>query len=257
METSTRAVVIITGATAGIGLATARQFARAGFRVVGTGRRADRLQELAHELGEEHFRGLQFDIRQAAEVEAALTSLPDDWRTSTQVLVNNAGLARGLAPLDQGNLQDWEEMIDTNVKGLLYVSRVVAAWMRAQHRGTIINIGSTAGREVYPNGNVYCATKFAVDALTRGLRMDLMGSGVRVSAVNPGYVETEFSQIRFNGDEARAKRVYEGFRPLYAEDIAEVIYWVATTPKHMNLADVLVMPTAQASAAMVHREAQT
>ena len=246
----------VTGATAGIGRATALHLARAGFDVLVCGRRADRLAALAEEITRlgRAAHALTLDVRDAAAVQAALDALPAPWQ-QLDLLVNNAGLARGLHPIDQGLLSDWEEMIDTNLKGVLYVSRIVAGWMRAAGRGHIILVGSTAAKETYPNGNVYAATKHAIDALAKGMRMDLISAGVKVSAVHPGFVETEFSQVRFHGDADRARGVYQGFRPLSGDDVAAVITWMATAPAHVNLADVVVIPAAQASAMLTHRTA--
>ncbi len=187
-----------------------------------------------------------FDVRKLSEVEKAISSLPAEWK-KIDVLVNNAGLAAGLHSIQEGNIDDWERMIDTNVKGLLYVTRLVAPLMIERKKGHIINVGSIAGKEVYPNGNVYCATKFAVDALNKGMRMDLVQHGIKVSSINPGMAETEFSIVRFGGDEERAKNVYKGLVPLSAEDIAETIYWMASRPAHVNINELVIMPTAQAS----------
>lgn len=246
---------LVTGATAGIGKATLLALARAGWHVVGWGRRADRLAALAptvNALGVQyHYQAV--DVRSADAVTRAHQALPPEAQVP-DLLVNNAGLARGLAPLDQGLLSDWDEMIDTNVKGLLYVTRTLAPGMRSRGRGHILNIGSIAGKEVYPNGNVYVATKHAVDALTRALRIDLVGSGVRVGAIHPGMVETEFSEVRFHGDTARAQKVYQGLRALTPEDIAEVIVWVASQPERITIADVVVLSTDQASSTVVHRQ---
>lgn len=248
-------VILITGVTAGIGAATARKFASdKNALIIGTGRRNDRLAALSEEIKKIgcDFISLNFDVRSASECAAALESLPDEVK-AIDLLVNNAGLSRGLAPIDQGALEDWEEMIDANIKGVLYISRIVSGWMRARKAGHIINVGSTAGKEVYPNGNVYCATKHAVDALTKGMRMDLITDGVKVSVVHPGFVETEFSLVRFRGDEARARQTYAGFEPLAPEQVADVIYWMANAPANVNIADVLLLPAAQASAMVVDR----
>lgn len=249
METSR--IALITGATAGIGEATAFRFAEAGWRLILTGRRAERLQALRANLPTEVLT-LQFDVRDRAAVEFALAELPLEW-AAIDLLVNNAGLARGLAPVDAGDPNDWDEMLLTNVSGLAYVTRVVAAGMRQRGRGHIINVGSIAGKEAYPNGAMYCATKHAVDAFTQGLRMDLLGSGVRVGAVHPGLVNTEFSTVRFHGDAARADSVYNGMVPLTGADVAEAIYFMASAPAHVNVADLLLLPTDQASATQVYR----
>ena len=248
--------VLITGASAGIGAACARAFAGAGWRLVLTARRMERLEELTAELRSAHgteARLIDLDVRDAGAVAAAVGGLPPEW-TAVDVLVNNAGLGRGLAKLYEGDPADWDEMIDTNVKGLLYVTRAVVPGMVQRGRGHVVNIGSVAGHEVYPGGAVYCATKHAVGAITRGLRMDLLGTGVRVSTVDPGMVETEFSVVRFRGDEERAKNVYRDMTPLTADDIAAMVVWAATRPPHVNVDEIIVKPTDQASATMVHRE---
>ena len=249
-------VVFITGASAGIGRSCARAFAAEGAKILMCARRADRLKTFAAELKKEfgvsvHHFGL--DVRDRAAVEKTLAGLAKDWRV-IEVLVNNAGLSRGLAKLHEGLLSDWEEMIDTNVKGLLYVSRAVIPGMVERGSGHVINIGSIAGQEVYPGGNVYCATKFAVRALTKGLRLDLNGTAIRVSEVAPGLVETEFSIVRFHGDSERAGKVYQGLTPLSPDDIADAVVWCATRPPHINISEVVVMPTAQASTMLVHRK---
>jgi len=248
-------IVFITGATSGIGRSCVRAFAAEGARVLFCGRRPDRLKGLADEIASEfgvptHFFSL--DVRDRGAVDAALSGLPAEW-AAIDVLVNNAGLSRGLDKLHEGKIDDWEEMIDTNVKGLLYVSRAVIPGMVARGRGHIINIGSIAGHELYPGGNVYCATKFAVNALSRGLRLDLNGSPLRVTTVDPGMVETEFSLVRFHGDGGRAGKVYQGFRPLSPDDVAEAVVFCAGRPAHVNISEVIIMPTAQASPTMVHR----
>jgi NADP-dependent 3-hydroxy acid dehydrogenase YdfG len=248
-------IVFITGASSGIGRACARSFAREGARLLLAARRIERLQDLAEELKHEQrsdVYAFQLDVRDRSAVERSLRSLPKEWE-DIDVLVNNAGLSRGLDRLHEGSVEDWEEMIDTNVKGLLYVSRSVIPGMVARMTGTIINIGSIAGHEVYPRGNVYCATKHAVDALTKGLRMDLVDTPIRVCTVDPGLVETEFSVVRFRGDEARAKTVYQNFQPLTPEDVAETVVFCATRPPHVQIAEVIILPTAQASTTLVHR----
>ena len=247
--------VLITGATSGIGRATAELFARHGHRVILTGRRVERLVLLKTEFEEEIHADvlmLPFDVREQGAVQAALDNLPESWQ-NIDILVNNAGLAKGLAPIHEGNIEHWEQMIDTNVKGLLYVTRAIAPGMVARRRGHIINIGSSAGKEVYANGNVYCATKFAVDALTRAMRLDLHAHNVRVSQVSPGHVEeTEFAITRFDGDTERAK-IYNDFQPLKSSDVAEAIYWMATRPPHVNVQDVQMYASQQASATMIDR----
>jgi NADP-dependent 3-hydroxy acid dehydrogenase YdfG len=248
-------IVFITGASSGIGEACAREFASAGARLLLTARRAERLEQRVAELtelGAEAVRTAGLDVREPEAVAALVADLPDEWK-SVEVLVNNAGLSRGLDPLHEGELRDWEEMIDTNVKGLLYVDRSVVPLMVERGRGTVVHIGSIAGRQVYPGGNVYCATKHAVRALTDSLRLDLNGTGVRVCTVDPGLVETEFSVVRFRGNRDRAEAVYRGMTPLRPEDVAEVVFFVATRPPHVDLAEVLVLPTDQASAQRIHR----
>ncbi|MBP6826247.1 MAG: SDR family NAD(P)-dependent oxidoreductase [Saprospiraceae bacterium] len=247
--------VLITGATSGIGRATAEIFARNGHRVIITGRRIERLVVLKTRFEEEFHSDvlmLPFDVRDQGAVQAALDNLPESWQ-NIDILVNNAGLAKGLSPIQEGNLDHWETMIDTNVKGLLYVTRAVAPGMVARRRGHIVNLGSSAGKEVYPNGNVYCATKFAVDALTRAMRLDLHAHNIRVSQVSPGHVEeTEFAVNRFDGDAERAK-IYNDFQPLKPADIADVIWFVATRPPHVNIQDVWMFGTQQASSTVIDR----
>lgn len=248
--------VLITGATAGFGRAIAVKFAEHGYRCIITGRRKDLLKELEHELQQTfntEVLALQFDIRRLTEVEKAIGSLPDDWK-DIDVLVNNAGLAVGLNPVHEGVIDDWERMIDTNVKGLLYMTRFVAPLMVERKKGHIINIGSIAGKELYPNGNVYCGSKFAVDAITKGTRIDLLSHGIRVTQIAPGAADTEFSIVRFKGDQERASHVYDGFKPLSAEDVAQVTYWVTTMPDHVNINDLVIMPTAQANATTIVRK---
>lgn len=242
-------VALITGATSGIGRSTAIEFAKNGYDVIITGRRQERLMELKNMIAKEYLvrvLDLCFDVRDEKQVEKAIHSIPGDFKR-IDVLVNNAGLAAGLSSFQDGKLEHWEQMIDTNVKGLLYVSKHVSKILIENKNGHIINIGSIAGKEVYPNGNVYCATKHAVDALNKSMRIDLLPHGIRVSAVNPGMVETEFSVVRFDGDEARAKKVYENIVPLKPEDIAETIYWIASRPAHVNINDVIIMATVQAN----------
>jgi len=248
-------IVFITGASAGIGEAAARAFAAQGARILLCARRVERIEKLARSLESDfkvavHY--FRLDVRDQAAVDRAIAGLPAEWR-AIEVLINNAGLSRGLDKLPQGLLSDWEEMIDTNVKGLLYVTRAVLPGMIERGRGHIINIGSIAGHEVYPAGNVYCATKFAVRALSKGLRLDLSGTPIRVSEVAPGMVETEFSLVRFHGDAERAGKVYQGLTPLAPDDVAEAAVWCATRPLHVNVSEVVIMPTAQASTTLVHR----
>ena len=243
--------ILITGATSGIGEACAVLFASHGWRLILTGRRAERLEALAAALPAE-VKTLAFDVRDKAQVQAALASLPAEW-LSIDVLLNNAGLAAGMDPIQEGSYEDWEQMIDTNIKGLLYMTRELSPGMCARRKGHIVNIGSIAGKEVYPKGNVYCGTKHAVDALTQGMRIDLLPFGIKVTQVAPGMVNTEFSEVRFKGDRARAGAVYQGLTPLSGQDIAEVVWYVVNTPPHVNINDILVMPTAQASATQVVR----
>lgn len=245
-------IVLVTGASAGIGEAVARRFSEAGARLIIAARRAERLKALAENLGAD-CHTLELNVRDRGAVQAAIDSLPKNWR-EIDILVNNAGLSRGLDKLHEGNVDGWEDMIDTNVKGLLYVSRAVIPGMVERGRGHVINIGSIAGHEVYPGGNVYCATKHAVDALTKGMRLDLVESPVRVSTVDPGLVETEFSEVRFYGDRERAKTVYEGYKPLEGRDIAEAVLWIVSQPQHVTVAQMTVLPTAQASATITHKE---
>lgn len=248
--------IFITGSTSGIGEACARTFAEAGFRIIISGRRQERLDQLKAEL-EQQYRAdvlaLQMDVRVRQEVENAIQGLPKPW-DQIDILVNNAGLALGLDPIHQGDIDEWDQMIDTNIKGLLYVSRAVIPGMVARGHGHIIKIGSIAGREVYTKGNVYNATKFAVDALNKAMRLDLVQHGIKVSQVSPGAVETEFSRVRFRGDSQKAKEVYKGFQPLTGEDVAKAVYFVATLPAHVNVDDLLLMPAAQASATIIHKK---
>ncbi len=248
-------LVFVTGASSGIGRACARAFAREGARLLLAARRIERLQALAAEL--ETAQGcaahcLRLDVRDASAVDKALDGLPVAWR-DIDILVNNAGLSRGLAPIQAGDRADWDEMIDTNVKGLLYVTRAVLPGMLARERGYVINVGSIAGREVYANGSVYCASKFAVRALTQGLRLDLHGTPIRVSTVDPGLVETEFSMVRFRGDAERAAKIYAGTRPLTAEDVADAVLFCATRPPHATVAELVLLASDQATATTVLR----
>jgi 3-hydroxy acid dehydrogenase / malonic semialdehyde reductase len=250
--------VMITGATAGFGEATAREFAKNGYDLILTGRRLDRLNRVAEETGKKYgveVFTLNFDVRNNAETQKAIYSLPARWQ-NIDVLVNNAGLASGFGPVQDGNVEDWDKMIDTNVKGMLYVTRCVAPMMIKNKKGHIINIGSTAGKEAYLNGNVYCATKFAVDALTKSMRIDMLPHGIRVTSVCPGMAETEFSIVRFHGDADKAKNVYKGIVPLSAHDIADVIYYVASRPANVNISDIVVTPLAQANTNNIIRKAE-
>jgi 3-hydroxy acid dehydrogenase / malonic semialdehyde reductase len=243
--------VLITGATSGIGRACAETFSALGSRVIATGRREDRLDELAAELpGEVHT--MTFDVRRRDQVDTAFASLPTAWQ-EVDLLVNNAGLAIGKEPMQEGVLDEWIQMVETNVIGLLQVTSHVLPGMVQRGSGHVINIGSNAGRETYPGGAVYCASKAAVDRITKGMRMDVLGTGVKVSTVDPGMVETEFSTVRFRGDEDQAGATYAGLTPLSAHDIAETVSWVATRPAHVQVAEVLVYPTAQAGSGKVAR----
>lgn len=247
-------IAFITGATSGIGKATAVLLADNGFNLIICGRRSDRLEELKKTLGSKvRTYSLSFDVRDQKAVTNAIHSLPYEWQ-QIDVLINNAGNAHGLSPIHEGNTEDWNAMIDINVKGLLYVSKVIIPGMVARKRGHILNIGSIAGKEVYPNGNVYCASKFAVDALTSGMRMDLNPYGIRVTGIHPGLVETEFSLVRFKGDQQRAESVYKGFKPLTPEDIANVILFTVNCPAHVMISDLTILPTAQASATIVNKQ---
>jgi 3-hydroxy acid dehydrogenase/malonic semialdehyde reductase len=251
---NSKRIAFITGATSGIGESTARLLAKNNFRLILCGRRKDRLEKLQHELMRStDVTTLCFDVRQRVEVEKAIRSLPEAWR-KVDVLVNNAGNAHGLDPLQSGDVDDWDAMLDINVKGLLYVTREILPGMVERKSGHVINLGSIAGKEVYANGNVYCASKFAVDAITRGMRIDLNAAGIKVTAIHPGLVETEFSLVRFKGDKERAAGAYKGLKPLTGEDIADLILFVLTRPTHVVIADLIVFPTAQASATVVKRE---
>ncbi len=246
-------IALITGATSGIGKATAQLFAQKGIHVVLCGRRQDRLDELEAALKTQtNVHTLNFDVRDKEAVFNAIASLPDAF-ASIDILVNNAGNAHGLDTIDQGSIDDWDAMIDINVKGLLYVSKAVIPKMVEKKSGHVINIGSTAGKEVYPKGNVYCASKHAVDAINQGMRIDLNKHGIRVGAINPGLVETEFSKVRFKGNSEQAKTVYKGYQALKAQDIADIICFVVTRPYHVNIADLVVMPTAQASSTIINK----
>lgn len=241
-------IALITGATAGIGEATARLFAQQNIDLILTGRRTARLERLAQDLVQEfdiRVNILTMDVRVKEDVEK-LETLSDDWK-KVDILINNAGLSRGMDPINAGNIEDWEVMIDTNIKGLLYVSKLVSNWMIKQGGGHIVNLGSIAGKETYLNGNVYCATKHAVDSLNKAMRIDLLPHKIKVTAIHPGAVDTEFSEVRFHGDKVKAKKVYEGYEPLHANDIAETIWFAVSRPAHVNINDMIVMPTAQAS----------
>ncbi len=244
---------IITGATSGIGKATAILLAKQGIDLILCGRRKEKLQALADQLSKGvRVHTLNFDVRDKTAVFKNINSLPHSF-SRIDILINNAGNAHGLDPIQEGNTDDWDAMMDINVKGLLYVSRAVIPGMIERKNGHVINIGSTAGKEVYPGGNVYCASKFAVDAINQGMRIDLNGKGIRVGAINPGLVETAFSEVRFKGDAERAKKVYQGYTPLQAEDIAEIIWFALSRPPHVNIADLTVMCLDQASSTIVNK----
>ncbi|MDI1324283.1 MAG: SDR family NAD(P)-dependent oxidoreductase [Algoriphagus sp.] len=247
-------IALVTGATSGIGRASAITLAKMGFHIIATGRRADRLVELKSEMPEGiDFLPLVFDVRDRETVMEILGNLPENWK-NVDVLLNNAGNAHGMDPIQSGNMDDWDAMIDINVKGLLYVSKAIIPGMCDRKSGMIINIGSIAGKEVYPNGNVYCGSKHAVDAITKGMRIDLNPFGIRVVGIHPGLVETEFSLVRFKGDSARAETIYQGYEPLVAQDIADIIEFAVNRPAHVVLADIVVLPTAQGSAALVKKD---
>jgi NADP-dependent 3-hydroxy acid dehydrogenase YdfG len=248
--------ILVTGATSGFGKAIATIFARHGDDVIITGRRNDRLEELCRELESKYnvaVYTLCFDVRHRAEVEKAVSSLPDDWK-KIDVLVNNAGLALGRDHFDEADVDDWDRMIDTNVKGLLYVSKAVLPYMTVRGKGHVINIGSTAAKEVYEKGNIYCASKSAVESITQSMRIDLLKHNIKVTAVHPGAAETEFSLVRFKGDEATAKSVYQGFEPLRAEDVAEVVFYCASLPAHVCINDLVMSSTQQANSFYFNRK---
>lgn len=244
---------LITGATSGIGKATAQLFAKNNIAIIICGRRKEKLDKLQQELSQfTKVHTLQFDVRYNQEVEKAINSLPDEFK-HIDILINNAGNAHGLNSIQTGNIEDWDAMIDGNVKGLLYVSKSIIPQMVKRNNGFIVNIGSIAGKDVYPNGNVYCASKFAVNALNKGMRIDLNQHNIRVCAIHPGLVETEFSEVRFKGDTEKANNVYQGYKALQPEDIADIIHFVVTRPYHVNIEDLIVYPTAQASATIVKK----
>lgn len=245
-------IALVTGATSGIGWATAEALAKHGYDLIICGRRKERLEELAAKVSVKTFQ-LTFDVSDRKAVDEALGSIPEEW-SKIDVLINNAGNAHGLSKIQDGSVEDWDAMIDINVKGLLYVTKALVPTMIERGSGHVVNVGSIAGKEVYPNGNVYCASKHAVDAINNGMRLDLLGTGVKVSQVCPGLVETEFSLVRFKGDSGRADSVYQGFDPLTAEDIADLIQFIVTRPAHVNIADSLILPTAQVASTMVHKK---
>lgn len=249
-------IVLITGATSGFGKAIAEKFASNHWNCIITGRRADRLHAFADELREKYstrILSLVFDVQHKAEVTQNLTNLPEEWK-DIDVLVNNAGLALGRDTFDNGNLEDWDTMIDTNVKGLLYVTKAIVPYMTSKNSGHIINLGSIAGKEVYEKGNVYCASKFAVDAISKSLRIDLLPHKIKVTAIHPGAAETEFASVRFKGNEEKAKQTYAGYTPLYPNDIADIAWYCATLPAHVCINDLVVTCTAQANSTHLLRE---
>ena len=249
-------IIFITGATSGFGKAIATIFAKNNYRIIITGRRADRLQAVSATLKKEfnaEVLSLNFDVRDKKAVEKSVASIPEDWKNHISILINNAGLAAGLDLIQNGSTDDWDQMIDTNVKGLLYVTKAIVPFMIAQQQGHIFNVGSVAARYVYEKGNVYCASKFAVDALSQGMRIDLLKHQIKVTAIHPGAVETEFSNVRFKGDEARAEAVYKGYQPLVAEDIANVVYYCATLPLHVCISELVITPSAQANPFYLNR----
>jgi len=249
----TKKTAFITGATSGIGKATAELFAKNQIRLVLCGRRKKRLAALEKELKKyTEITTLTFDVRSNEEVNKAIASLDNDFR-DIDILINNAGNAHGLSTIQEGNIDDWDAMLDINVKGLLYVSKAILPQMVQKNSGFVVNIGSIAGKEVYPNGNVYCASKYAVNALNKAMRIDLNKHNIRVAGIHPGAVETEFSEVRFKGDIEKAKSVYQGFKALQAIDIAEIIHFVVTRPPHVNIEDLVVYPTAQASATIMNK----
>ncbi len=247
-------IVLITGASSGIGAACAKIFAGAGARLILAARRWERLQQLEQTLAvpSQQIHLLQLDVRDRTAVESAISSLPPNW-SDIDILINNAGLSRGLEKVYEAEIQNWEEMIDTNIKGLLYLTRTVVPGMVSRGSGHVVNIGSIAGHQTYPGGSVYCATKAAVKSISEGLKQDLLGTPVRVTSVDPGMVETEFSEVRFHGDRERAEKVYQGVTPLTPDDIADVIFFCATRPSHVNINEVVLMPVDQASATLVNR----
>jgi 3-hydroxy acid dehydrogenase / malonic semialdehyde reductase len=255
LQTLRNAVVLITGASSGIGTACARACSKNGARVILNARREERLNALAAELKASYGNSnlvLPFDVRSSGHVKTALETLPKEWQ-SIEVLINNAGLARGFDKLHEGNIEDWEEMIDSNVKGLLYVTRLVVPGMVKRGKGHVVNIASIAGIQTYPRGNVYCASKAAVRVLSDGLRQDLLGTPVRVTTISPGLVETEFAQVRFRGDQERAAQTYKGMTPLTADDVADTVLYAITRPPHVNVSEIVLLPTDQASSTLVYR----
>ncbi|XWK86437.1 MAG: SDR family oxidoreductase [Phormidium sp.] len=251
-------IVLITGASSGIGASCAKVFAQAGAKLILAARRKEKLQEIADRLSKDFATEIyliELDVRDRQAVETAINSLPEPWQ-NIDILINNAGLSRGLSKLQEGDFQDWEEMIDTNVKGLLYLTRYVVPGMVTRGKGHVVNIGSIAGRQTYPGGNVYCGSKAAVRAISEGLKQDLLGTPIRVSCIDPGLVETEFSQVRFHGDTERAEKVYQGLTPLTGDDVADVVFFCVTRPTHVNISEILLVPVDQATTTLVHRRNQ-
>jgi NADP-dependent 3-hydroxy acid dehydrogenase YdfG len=248
-------IVLITGASSGIGAACAKIFADAGAKLILAARRLEKLQQLVETLPvtSDQIHLVQLDVRDRLAVESAISNLPPLW-SNIDILINNAGLSRGLDKLHEGDFPDWEEMIDTNIKGLLYLTRYVVPGMVNRGRGHVVNIGSIAGHQTYPGGNVYCSTKAAVKAISEGLKQDLLGTPIRVTSVDPGMVETDFSNVRFHGDTERAKKVYQGVTPLTPDDVADVVFFCTTRSPHVNINEVILMPVDQASATLVHRQ---
>jgi hypothetical protein len=249
-------IALITGATSGIGKATAVLLAQQNYNLILIGRRTEKLEQLSQELRSTcniNTQTIALDVRDNADVRQKLEALPENWK-AVDVLINNAGLSQGLAPIDQGDTTDWDVMIDTNVKGFLYVTKVVSQWMVSRRQGHIVNLGSIAGKETYLNGNVYCATKYAVDSLSQAMRIDLLPHRIKVTAINPGAVETEFSEVRFKGDSERAKMVYEGYQPLTPQDIAEAIWYAVSRPLNVNINDMVITPIAQANTSHLLRK---
>lgn len=256
MESLENKIIFITGSSSGIGKSCAYQFAKEKAKLILSARRLELVNEIADDIKNKfqtEVMTFQLDVKKRKDVENAINNLPTEWK-NIDVLINNAGLAKGFAKLHEDNPDNWEEMIDTNIKGLLYVTHAIVPLMVKRKQGHVINIGSIAGRMAYPNGSVYCATKHAVLAINNSLRMDLIDKNIRVSTVDPGMVETDFSNIRFNGDKERAKNVYKGLQPLVAEDIADAVYYCATRPKHVNISEIVITPTAQANAFVAYRE---
>ena len=251
-----RKIALVTGATAGIGTASAEILAQNGYNLIITGRRKELLDKLKNKLGVKYksdVLALNFDIRDCQQTDEAIDKLPKTWK-NIDVLINNAGLSAGLAPIHEAMIDDWEVMIDTNIKGLLYITRKIAPMMVKKRSGHIVNISSIAAKELYEGGNVYCATKHAVDALTKGMRIDLVKYNVKVTSISPGFVETEFSLVRFKGDKERADKIYEGMTPLNADDVAEAVWFAVSRPAHVNINDMLIVPTAQANISTVIRK---